>query len=547
MRLCIVALACLLSSTYAQQVTSTIGLQNPPAKGKHYPVSGTVLNSVTSEPIRRALVRVTSGGEQYVAFTGADGRFQLPGVLEGTAFLSGERPGYFDSRSLSNSPFAQANAGNQVTSGTNDFKVLLTPEAKIVGTALDEDGEPIERLQVIVLSRQIVQGRKLLTTKGSGMTDESGAVRIDGQVAGAVVVCTATRPVESLINKVAEVYPPRCFPNSPDLSSAQSIELVAGGEARADFKLQAIPGFSVAGVVQGGNGSYVGAWIDTPGSQTAAFGGMEMNPSTGKFVIRAVPNGTWNFHFRGNDNQGKAFEAYQQITVGGADVSGLQVVLQPEVEIPVEIRYTGSDSSQVSGQNTQQPAANIASAQVQLVPASEGEAGQYYSSQMPNPNNEPGASQAIAIRGVPQGTYKVYAQSLGGGCIDGVSSGNADLSREQLIVAGGAAPAPITVTMRRDCATLDVTTHSDAGGAPGVVVLASDSPALQPQIVPVQANGSASFQNLAPGSYRIYALSDLEGLEYANPQAMRGIDSETVTLAANQKSSVNLQLVRRSQ
>ncbi|MDQ2712080.1 MAG: carboxypeptidase-like regulatory domain-containing protein [Acidobacteriota bacterium] len=527
---------------------------SPPTNGKHYPVSGTVLNSVTSEPIRRALVRVTSGAEQYVAFTGADGRFQLPGVLEGTAFLSGERPGYFDSRSLSTSPFSQANAGNQVTSGTNDFKVLLTPEAKVVGTALDGDGEPIENLQVIVLARQIVQGRKQWLTKGSGTTNESGSFRIEGQIAGTAVVCTGSRPAESLVSKITEVYPPRCFPNSPDLTSAQTIELAAGAEARADFRLQAIPGFSVSGVVQGGQGGYVSAWIDAPGSQPAAFGGTEMNPSTGKFVIRAVPNGTWNFHFHGNDGQGKGFEAYQQVTVGGTNVSGLQVVLQPEAEIPVEIRYITSNSPQVTGQNTEQPGQNteqpeqnIGSVQVQLVPASEGDAGQYYSSPLPNANNQPGVSQAIALRGVPQGTYHVYAQSGGGGCIDSVSSGNADLSREPLTIAAGSAPAAITVTMRRDCATLDVTTHSDIGGAPGLLLLTSDSAAVQPQIVPIQSNGSASFQNLAPGSYRIYALSDLEGLEYANPQAMRGIESETVTLTPNQKSAVNLQLVRRSQ
>ncbi len=546
MRLSLVAIACVLSSTYAGQVTAINQPQNPPTSGKHYPVSGTVLNSVTSEPIRRALVRVSSGGEQYVAFTGADGRFQLLGVLEGTAFLSAEHPGYFDSRSLSTSPFSQANAGNQVTSGTNDFKVLLTPEAKIVGTAVDGDGEPIEGLQIIVLAHQIVQGRTQWITKGSGVTNDSGGFRIDGQVAGTVAVCTAARPLESLVGRSTEVYPPRCFPNSPDLTSAQNIELAAGGEARANFKLQAIPGFSVSGVIQGGNGGYVGAWIDTPGSQPSAFGGMEMNPSTGKFIIRAVPNGTWNFHFRGNDNQGKAFEAYQQIKVGGADVSGLQIILQPEVEIPVEIRYIGSDSPQVTGQNIQQPEHNGGSAQIQLVPAVEGEAGQYYSSQQPNPNNEPGASQAIALRGVPQGTYNVYAQSLGSGCIDGVSSGNADLTREPLIVAPGSGPAAITVTMRKDCATLNVTAHSEAGGGTGVVVLASDSGTVQPQIVPIQPNGSASFQNLAPGSYRVYALADLDGLEYANPQAMRAIESETVILAPNQKSSLTLSVLRRS-
>ena len=55
----------------------------PAQDAKRYPISGTVVNSVTSEPVRRALVRVNSGQEQLVAFTGGDGSFQLASVPEG--------------------------------------------------------------------------------------------------------------------------------------------------------------------------------------------------------------------------------------------------------------------------------------------------------------------------------------------------------------------------------------------------------------------------------------------------------------------------------
>ena len=525
------------------------GAQNPTAK--HYPISGTVLNSITNEPIRRALARVNGGAEQYAAFTGGDGRFQMPSVPEGTVFLSAERPGYFDPKSISGTPFPRGNVGTQVSSGTNDFKVFLTPEAKLGGTVRDADGEPIERLQLIVHAQQIVQGRKQWVTRALGNTDESGVFRMDGQVPGTVVVCTVARPVEMFVARSTQVYPSRCFPNSPDFGSAQTVELMAGQETRTDMTLSAVPGFAVSGVVRGGQSTTTGIWVETVGSQGAPHGNGQVNPGTGRFVIRAIPNGTVTLHFHANDTQGNAFEAYQEVSVNGADVSGLQVTLQRQAEIPVEVRYLESSASQDAAQNGPKAPQNTGSAQIRLVSTADQEGGQYYSSQGPNANGDPGAAPPIAMRGVPPGAYNVHVQPMGGGCVDSLLFGNTDLSREPLILSAGAAPPPILVTLRTDCPTLEVALHSngtgDSGGVAGVIIAAPETTFAEPQIIGIQGSGSATFANLSAGAYRVYAVSDLEGLEYANPQAMRGIESQTVNLAPGQKASLNLQVVKRNQ
>ena len=551
MRPWIVALCSLVSSVLTGQVVlmdGPVGPQN--STGKRYPISGIVLNSITNEPIRRALVRVSAGPQQYAAFTGGDGRFQVASVPEGTVSLSAERPGYFDPRSVSGTPFPRANTNTQVTSGTNDFKVFLTPEAKLAGTVLDADGDPIERLQVIIHAQQIAQGRKQWVTRAFGNTDESGVFRVEGQVPGTVVVCTVARPVEMFTARSRQVYPSRCFPNTSDFASAQGVELMAGQETRTDMTLSSVPGFAVSGVVRGGPSTFGAIWVDTVGSQGGPHGNGQVNPGTGRFMIRAMPNGTATLHFQANDTQGNAFEAYQEVAVNGADVSGLQVNLQRAAEIPVEVRYLESSASQTPVQNGPQAPQNPGAVQIRLVPTADEEGRQYYSSQGPNANAESGAAPSIAVRGVPPGTYGVHAQPIGNGCVDSVSFGSADLSREPLIVSAGAAPLPILVTLRTDCPTLEVRLQSSGvpeTGIAGVIIIAPESALGEPLIIGLPGNGSSSLTNLSAGGYRVYAVSDLEGLEYANPQAMRSIESQTVNLTPGQKTSLNLQVVKRNQ
>src|SRR5690349_18323400 len=64
-------------------------------RAKTFTIGGTVTNAATGEPIRRALVHV-NGPVQLATFTGPDGRFQISGVAQGQAFLTAEKPGFFD-------------------------------------------------------------------------------------------------------------------------------------------------------------------------------------------------------------------------------------------------------------------------------------------------------------------------------------------------------------------------------------------------------------------------------------------------------------------
>ncbi|MBV9158800.1 MAG: carboxypeptidase regulatory-like domain-containing protein, partial [Acidobacteriaceae bacterium] len=186
-------------------------------------ITGTVVNSVTGEPIRRALVQL-AGPRQSFAFTGADGRFQIENFPEGDVYLSAQKPGFFDASQAGHGPLI-------LKSGTNDALIKLNPQASIQGRIVDNDGEPIEAIQVELIGQQIVNGRKEWQPRETVQTRENGSYRIDNLMPGIYVVHTVVRPEfgsqfgQESDQLQQQAYPERFYPSSPDFASAQPMDL----------------------------------------------------------------------------------------------------------------------------------------------------------------------------------------------------------------------------------------------------------------------------------------------------------------------------------
>ncbi len=513
----------------------------PDQNVKRYPISGIVYNTVTNEPIGRALVHVNSGQEQHVAFTGSDGRFQLANIAEGNVWINAQRPGFFETP-----PGARSSRGYTVGSGSNDFRLGLIPEGKLSGTVQDVDGEPVEGVEVQLIGEQINEGHKQWVNRGGSTTDENGSFTIDGQMPGAVIACTSTKALLPGVGN-SESYGRRCYPNSPDINSAQVISVLPGQTAHVDFSVEAVRTFNITGTVVGRtSGAGVGIWMEGPGNQQSYPNDFGVNPTTGHFVIRSVPNGTWRFHFEANDGRSTATEAVEDITVSGSDVKGLQITLHPGVEIPVEIVGRVPSTPTVAGGGTGNGALpqQIPPMQVRLI-AIGGAGNQNYFAQPAQSQTESNTPPRLAFQGIPAGTYNVSAQSSGNSCVGSISYGGTDVSHEPLNIAPGAAAQPLVVNLRNDCASLAVTMHSDTKDATGTVLAIPDAGTGAPTMIWMQANSTANLAGLTPGSYHVYAFADIEGLEYANPQAMRDLPSESVTVTPNAQASMTIQLDER--
>jgi hypothetical protein len=100
---CLVAMAGPAQDTGAQPATPADETANVRTDANSFSLSGTVLNSVTGEPIRRAAVQV-SGQNGKIALTDAGGHFVIEGLAEGNVYLAAMKPGFFGDEGSNTTP-----------------------------------------------------------------------------------------------------------------------------------------------------------------------------------------------------------------------------------------------------------------------------------------------------------------------------------------------------------------------------------------------------------------------------------------------------------
>lgn len=496
-----------------------------PSQGANrYPVSGTVSNSVTGEPVRRALVRIG----QSSTFSGADGRFQIDGIPEGQYVAAAQRPGFFDPSQAGSiaAPLPTVTVGPN----TPPITLALVPESFIEGRVLNSMSDGVENAQVQVISEQIVGGRKTLQVTGTLNTDDAGEYRIENLAPGKYYVQMLQQPVFGWGNGIAaagstrEVYPEQFYPNAPDLASAQALPLRPGENARVDFTVAPKSAVRVSGVTvpRAPNGIFA-TLQDASGEETQIA--IQFNPRTGKWTLPFVPPGTWNVVFRAQDQPGAAYYGEQHIEVRGTDIENLQIALEPLPAIPVHV--VGADTQ-------------AQFVQLRLFPQNERRLNQQEFVAAPAGGNSSGP---LFLRDVAPGAYTVVIQPAGQFCVDSVSSGSTDLTHEPLIVSLGSPPQPIQVTLREDCAALEVTTQPHEHPGTQTLILTSDSPAFEPRLALAGDGTVANFAPLTPGAYHLYEVPSPNNLEYANPEALRNLEAREITLAPNQHATISLSAV----
>src|SRR5215467_4386248 len=207
-----------------------------------YTLRGTVINSVTDEPIQRVLVEF-SGDRQRHFLTGTDGKFEFQNVPPGLTALGLRKPGYFLPQTLS-----RKGTPALVTVGPDQPPAVLKliPEAVISGRVLGDNGEPAERLPVKVFGQQLQNGKKTWNIVSSAETDDLGEFRCANLQPGRYYVFAGPSPwPASLVPQprvqararmhalgggrpAAHGYPGLFYPAAENRESATPIEIKAG-------------------------------------------------------------------------------------------------------------------------------------------------------------------------------------------------------------------------------------------------------------------------------------------------------------------------------
>ena len=540
-------------------------------------IRGVVVNSVTGEPIARALV--SSPDDRFATMTNSEGRFEfnLPKVdrddsnangpvmgrhgFSNRPYLTARKPGFLSER----------NGGGQISEigAQQELTLVLVPESIIVGTVTLPTSEAPDSITLQLFRREVQDGRSHWVPAGGAQSKSDGQFRFAELLAGTYRLLT-----RELMDRDPLVfdprgqlfgYPPVYYQNAPDFGSAISITLPAGETHNVMLSLVKQPYHRIKVPV-------IGAATDTPemgvGVNVYAHGhkgpGFALGyNATSQAIEGSLPNGTYTIE--ASSFAARAMTGSQTITVKGgpADGPALSLAFAASIAVNVKEEFTSpvniSSSWSMGGRTA---AVKGPRRYLNVVLESNDDFGQGRGASLRNPSSA--EDDAMVIEGASPGSYWVHVHSSHG-YPSSIRSGNLDLLHQPLIVGSGGGASPIEITMRDDTAEISGTVEGitapaqggvAAGGVTSYPYAGSGSAHIYCIPLPessgrftdiwVQPDGNFESQGLPPGTYRLFAFDrDQPELEYRNPEAMRAFDSKglVVHLVGGEKARVQVQLI----
>jgi len=510
---------------------------DPPATTSSKPennlcsLTGTVVNSVTGEPIRRAAVSLYdlsgNGQASHAVLTDGTGRFEFDGLAEGRAFVSVMKPGFLDERNV---PGRAPGIAVQVAHNTSPIIVKMSPAGVIMGRVTTHDDQPLEGFQVRAITKQIIDGQPLWTNgQFQGHTNEDGEFRIAGLPPAKYYISVdqsqeTTLSQRGVQNPREQSYAQSFYPGVSDLGGAAVLELAAGREVEANFTLAAEPIYQIGGGVST-QGEPVSALQFTRKAGEGSDFMQSAQIEDGRFQAKLLPGSYTVTAFGAN---GARMTTPGPSVVIGSDNPDVHVSMSPMPPIQVEVQAEHSGGTTDRGLPLQDGAPAM---YLQLVPRS--------SSFRPR-NFWQGAG---GIPNVEPGTYSVEITTTGKWGVKSAQCGGVDLLSDDLTLAEGTQPSPIEITLRDDAASVTGTVGQATDPAPATVLLVQPHGRRNLVKTMPAAEGKFEFQSVTPGDYMLLALDQADQLEYANPEILNAYLSKAIHINVQPHVATNVNLV----
>jgi len=550
-------------------------------------VEGRVM-SATGEPLRKVALSLRPngrGGGNYATTSATDGSFRFASVDQGNYALTGERTGYV--RETLSSPGGQTKVIEVVSEKTTSgIELTLTPQSVIAGHVFDEDGDPLQSVNVEVWRYTYPRGRKQLTQAENGSTNDLGEFRIANLSPGRYYVSATARqldggragrggrggrgglfagggrggPVETI-----EDYVTTYFPNLMEPTGASPLDLVAGSEMRGiDIRLRKTRFHRVAGSVAGlpaaadagsdaaqakgkakgraGAGAFapgapgvILALTMRNGQGARQIAGAVVNPADGSFEFPAVPPGSYYIVAQTPGPAQQRVTARVPVDVANGDINNVSVRLQPPLAI----------SGKVTVDSTE-PSVKMASLRLNFTPSEPGIGNQ----------GRNGQTQ-LADDGTFQTELSADAYTLeAGGLPDGYYLKSVKLAGREMPDA--------TLDLSYGGGPVEVILAPSAGDVTGVVQNGRGEPAASVQVTAVPASGSLrrdmnklvttdasgnfTLHGLPPGDYKIFAWEEVETNAWMDRDYRQPFESQSASAKVQESATptVTLRLIERT-
>lgn len=526
-----------------------------------YSVSGLVLNSVTGEPVRRALVQVAGPAldttTPLALLTDSEGRFNFPDLPESDITLAARKPGFFNDQELHPENFQPAIV--HIGTNTPSMVLKLLPECTIWGHVVTTTGEPLEDTPVRVFFERVVDGRKHWELRNQTTADEDGQFRVAGLNPGRYLLVAgpnlslAAPSIPGVHTVREEGFGPLLFPGVSELDSATLISAAPGQQTQADFSVKPEPVFKIAGTISGAAGMNGNLQFRTRSGESLNWSG-NFDPQSGKFDSR-VAAGSYILSFRAPDATGLVTAADVPVNVS-SNVTGITLVPSSAPLLPVHIEQRSSTSlgqdSSISNtvQLGEQPripdqvtfiGPQLPCPQVRLLPT------EAHLEEEPLQaglvDNRP---STFAVRNLVAGRYSVEILCNPPWYVQSASSGNTDVLREDLVITAGRRPDALEVVVRDDGTMLRGSLRADSEPVRGNVLLIPEQASLtQIKLTMAAPTGEFGFIGIAPGDYKLLGFDSVDGLEFRNPDVLAPYLSHAVriTVQPHEQASATVERI----
>lgn len=573
-------------------------------------ITGHVVAADSGTAVKRATVSIV-GRSQPVRLPGARGRGGVPGVgtvsmgVVGGVVGSGPGvPGQTPQRvdEAGRFEFANLAAGRyglmvqpqggfvrpqrpievEVTDGgTATTTIRLERTGVIAGRVLDENGEPVSRVQVGAMRRQGVGGSSRMTqTAMSVSTDDLGQFRLFDLEPGEYFVSATYRiDLSGLSAPGAVGYAPTYYPGTAALSSAQAVTVRSARDTSGiDFALARVAMGRITGTVRDSAGQVAQGSVSVSLTPREVAGPGQFGAGTrpdGTFVIQNIPPGEYYLIGSLSRPGGANAEregAFVPVTVNGdeqqvdlrlntgATIRGRVVIEGTPQALPPEIAARMQTAS--SGIS------------VSVRPVSFGGSMSMVTTPRSAPAAEDGTFQLTGVRGRVTLMASGYRASL-----KSITQGAQDFTGKPMEFKGTERVSGMTITLTTEVGTILGTVTNDAGepspeasivvfpddperwfpGSPFVhvsralpasIATSANPPMSRPGMPPPapRVPGGFSVPGLVEGRYLVAAIEssfgmpplqpDREALEKLRPKAA------AVSVSAGQSASVTLRALK---
>jgi protocatechuate 3,4-dioxygenase beta subunit len=507
-------------------------------------IEGMVTNAATGEALKKAGVAVTKGGftspDRLTTTTDGTGRYQVSAVPPGSYTVLAEHPGFrmtaFGSRSAPAQGTTLVLTPGQKATGVD---VKLLPYGVLAGKVVDVDGEGVPGVAVSALRMQYENGRKQLTEVSIGTTNDLGEYRLYKMDPGRYYVRAARRPAVAGQDRSAhpprEGYAPTYYPGTPDVQGAIPVEVAAGQTQTAAIKLARTPITSIRGRIvnqSGAPNTSISVALKLSGVLRAQNIPASVAPD-GQFEFRAVPSGHYYVQAQvgaqGPLTHGP--QVQREVEARGEPIEGVVLTLIPLFDIAGSVRVEEGE---------------IPDLRAALLYLSPPVMSDFLEAASLLSTARVSGDGSFTLKGLSPNTYVLtFGELPEGYYLKAAKIGEVDVLEKDAELSGPPG-APLLLTLSAKAGAIAGAVKDENGGAAGgaIVALVPEGAGRREQArlyhtKTTDQYGRFKLTGLAPGDYRLFAFSQLDGGALRDPEFLKPIESKGVRVTVREGGSEN--------